>query len=165
MEIIYKRRSIRNYTDKKIGEKNLKKILKAGMNAPSAHNLKPYEFIVVTKKQTLKDLSKTGLYCHMLEYAQAAIVIISIADEEKTPYWQADCGAVAENMLLEATHLGIGSCWIGEYPNIEKCKKVKQILRIPNNYKVFATIALGYATKEKESNNNYYEEKVHQETF
>lgn len=165
MENIFKRRSIRKYIDKKIEKDNIKKLLKAGMNAPSAHNLKPYDLIVVENKETLKLLSQTGKFSHMLEYAAAAIIICSQADEKKYPYWQADCGAVAENILLEATDLGIGSCWIGEYPNIEKSIQVKKILEIPENYKVFATISLGYSEIEKDPNNNYYEEKVHYEKF
>ena len=119
MKTIYKRRSIRQYTDKKISIGDLEKLLKAGMNAPSAHNQKPYDFIVVTDKATLKKLSETGPYCSMLENAAAAIVVVSVADKETTPYWQADCGAVVENILLEATDLGIGSCWIGEYPVLD----------------------------------------------
>lgn len=164
MNAIYKRRSIRKYEEKKIPKEELDKLVKAGMQAPSAHNKKPYEFIVITKEDILNQLSKTGLYCHMLKYAAAAIVVISQAKEE-TPYWQADCGAVVENILLEATDRNIASCWIGEYPNIEKSNKVKDILEIPNNYQVFATISLGYSTVEKEANNNYYEEKVHYEKF
>lgn len=164
MEEILKRRSIRCYLEKDIPEEDIKKILKAGMNAPSAHNLKPYDIIVVKNKETLKKLSQTGLYSHMVEYANVAIIICSKADET-CPYWQADCGAVVENMLLEATHLKIGSCWIGEYPNLEKANKTKEILQIPASYQVFATISLGYAVKEKEKNDNYYEEKVHYEKF
>lgn len=161
MKTIYKRRSIRQYTDKKISIGDLEKLLKAGMNAPSAHNQKPYDFIVVTDKATLKKLSETGPYCSMLENATAAIVVVSVADKETTPYWQADCGAVVENILLEATELGIGSCWIGEYPVLEKSEKVKRILEVPTNYQVFATISLGYPLKEKQENDNYYPEKVH----
>lgn len=165
METIYKRRSIRRYIEKEIAKEDLLKLVKAGMQAPSAHNQKPYEFIIVTKRKTLDKLSETGLYCHMLKYAPAAIVIISEANKEKTPYWQADCGAVAENILLEATDMKIGSCWIGEYPNKEKTDKVKEILQIPKDYEVFATISLGYTEQEKEPNNNYYEEKIHIEKF
>lgn len=165
MNVIYKRRSIRKYTDKKISARDLKKLVKAGMQAPSAHNKKPYEFIIVTEKDILNKLSETGIYCHMLKYAPAAIVVISTAGNKETPYWQADCGAVVENILLEATYLKIGTCWIGEYPNIEKSDKVKEILKIPKDYQVFATISLGYAVNEKEPNDNYYEEKVHYEKF
>ncbi len=165
MNTIYKRRSTRRYEEKDISKDLLDKLVKAGMQAPSAHNKKPYEFIIVTDKNILNKLSGTGLYCHMLKYAAAAIVIISTADDKQTPYWQADCGAVVENILLEATDLQIGSCWIGEYPNIEKSDKVKKILEIPNEYQVFATISLGYGTEEKEPNNNYYPEKIHYEKF
>lgn len=165
MNAIYNRRSIRKYEAKNISSSKLDQLVKAGMQAPSAHNKKPYEFIIVTEKNILNELSETGLYCHMLKYAAAAIVVISTADDKETPYWQADCGAVVENILLEATQLGIGSCWIGEYPNIEKSNKVKEILEIPKNYQVFATISLGYTTDEKEPNNNYYKEKIHYEKF
>lgn len=165
MEIIYKRRSIRKYEDKKIAKAELEKLVKAGMQAPSAHNKKPYEFIIVTEENLLRKLSETGIYCHMLKYSAAAIVIVSTANDQETPYWQADCGAVVENILLEATYLKIASCWIGEYPNINKSNKVKEILKIPNNYQVFATISLGYAKEEKEPNNNEYPEKIHYEKF
>lgn len=165
MNSIYNRRSIRKYEDKNIPKSKLEQLVKAGMQAPSAHNKKPYEFIIVTEKELLNKLSETGLYCHMLKYAAAAIVVMSKADEQETPYWQADCGAVVENILLEATELGIGSCWIGEYPNIEKSQKVKEILLIPEDYQVFATISLGYAQEKKSPNDNYYKEKVHYEKF
>lgn len=164
MDTIYKRRSIRKYIEKEIEPEKIQKLLKAGMNAPSAHNKKPYEFIVVTNEEILKKLSETGPYSHMLEYAKAAIVIISKVTPA-TPYWQADCGAVVENILLEATYLNIGSCWIGEYPAMEQVSRVKKILEIPEDYEVFATISLGYTDQEKSPNNNYYEEKVHKEKF
>lgn len=165
MKEIYSRRSIRDYTEQELRKEQLEQLVKAGMNAPSAHNKKPYDLIIVQEKSTLERLSQTGPYAHMLEKATAAIVVCSIASEENTPYWQADCGAVVENILLEATSLGIGSCWIGEYPNIEKSEKVKMILEIPNEYEVFATISLGYPLKTKKENNNYYPEKVHYEKF
>ena len=66
MEEIYKRRSIRKYTDKEISDEDMKKILKAGMNAPSAHNLKPYDLIVIKNKETLAKLADTCIYSKML---------------------------------------------------------------------------------------------------
>lgn len=165
MEEIYKRRSIRKYTDKEISEEIMKKIIKAGMNAPSAHNLKPYDLVVVKNKETLKKLADTCIFSKMLNNANAAIVVCSSADDEKTPYWQSDCGAVTENILLEATSLGIGTCWIGGYPDLEKTSKEKEILEIPENYQVFCIISMGYPAEERKTNDNYYEEKVHYEKF
>lgn len=165
MEEIYKRRSIRKYTDKEISDEDMKKILKAGMNAPSAHNLKPYDLIVVKNKETLRKLAEVGQYSKMLNEANAAIIICSTANDNETPYWEADCGAVTENILLEATSLGIGTCWIGGYLNIEKTAKEKEILEIPDNYQLFCIIAMGYPAEEKRINDHYYEEKVHYEKF
>ena len=165
MEEIYKRRSIRKYTDKEISDEDMKKILKAGMNAPSAHNLKPYDLIVIKNKKTLNKLAEAGQYSKMLYEANAAIAVCSRADNKETPYLQADCGAVTENILLEATHLGIGTCWIGGYPNIEKTAKEKEILEIPDDYQVFCLISMGYPAEERKVNDNYYEEKVHCEKF
>lgn len=165
MEEIYKRRSIRKYTNKEVSNEDIKKLLKAGMNAPSAHNLKPYDLIVVQNKETLKMLADVGTYSKMLYEANAAIVVCSSADDKETPYWEADCGAVTENILLEATSLGIGTCWIGGYPNMEKTAKEKIILGIPENYELFCLIAIGYPAEEKRVNDHYYEEKVHYEKF
>ena len=165
MEEIYKRRSIRKYTDKEISDEDMKKILKAGMNAPSAHNLKPYDLIVIKNKETLNKLAEAGQYSKMLYEANAAIAVYSRADNKETPYWQADCGAVTENILLEATHLGIGTCWIGEYPDLEKTAREKEILEIPDNYQLFCLISMGYPAEEKKINDHYYEGKVHYEKF
>ena len=165
MKEIYERRSIRKYTDKEISNENVKKLLKAGMNAPSAHNKKPYDIVVVKNKETLNKLADTCIYSHMLKEANLALVICSKADNQDTPYWQSDCGAVTENILLEATSLGIGSCWIGGYPDKEKTDKVKEILNIPNEYEVFCIISLGYPNENRKPNDNYYEYKVHYEKF
>ena len=165
MKEIYQRRSIRKYTEKEISKEDIEKLLKAGMNAPSAHNKKPYQLIVVQNKETLKKLSDTCIFSKMLEGANAAIVVCSSADDKETPYWQADCGAVTENILLEATSLGIGSCWLGGYPDLEKTGKEKEILGIPEEYKLFCTISLGYPAEERKPNDNYYPEKVHYEKF
>lgn len=165
MKEIFERRSVRKYTDKDISSEDMEKLLKAGMNAPSAHNYKPYDLIAVKNKEILKKLADTCIYSHMLNEANAAIIVCSRADDEKTPYWQADCGAVTENILLEATHLGIGSCWLGGYPDLEKTAKEKEILGIPEEYKVFCVISLGYPNENKKPNDNYYQEKVHYEKF
>lgn len=165
MKEIFERRSVRKYTDKDISSEDMEKLLKAGMNAPSAHNYKPYDLIAVKNKETLKKLADTCIYSHMLNEANAAIIVCSRADDEKTPYWQADCGAVTENILLEATHLGIGSCWLGGYPDLEKTAREKEILGIPEEYKVFCVISLGYPNENKKPNDNYYQEKVHYEKF
>ena len=114
MNVIYERRSIRRYIEKEIDTKIIKEILKSGMNAPSAHNKKPYEFIVVDDKNLLNEMAQIKPEASFLRYADKAIVLLS---NMLTDYWQQDLGATTQNMLLTAKEYEIGSCWIGMAPN------------------------------------------------
>lgn len=114
MEEIFTRRSIRKYVDKEIAEESLYQILKAGMNAPTAKNLKPFEFIVVRDKEMLEQLSNATRYSHFVKNSNATIIVLG---KELSEFWQQDLGAVTQNILLQATTLNIGSCWIGIYLN------------------------------------------------
>ena len=76
MEEIYKRRSIRKYIDKEISDEILQKILKAGMNAPSAKNTKPYEFLVIRNKQNLKKLASVKPNAYMTKDSNMTIVMM-----------------------------------------------------------------------------------------
>ena len=165
MEQIYKRRSVRKFLNKPISDDDLDALLMAGMNAPSAHNLKPYEFVLVKDRNTLNALADACIYSKMLSEAAAAIVVVSKGDDEKTPYWQADCAAVTENILLEAISMEIGSCWLGGYPDLEKTAKEKEILAVPQDYQIFSVIALGYSALDLKPNDNYYPEKIHYEKY
>lgn len=162
MKEIFERRSIRKYLDKKISDDDIKKILKAGMNAPTARNLKPYEFIVVRNKETLIKLSEMKKNAI---FAKDSNVVVVLLARELSDYWQQDLGAVSQNMLLQATELGIGSCWVGIAPNIEYEKYTRNLLNIPDDVRVFSLMTLGYSGEEKQINNNYYEEKIHYEKF
>ena len=129
MQEIFKRRSVRKYTDQNIDQETIEKIVAAGMSAPSARDERPWHFIVVQDKNTLQDMSQLTPYASML--AQAAMGIVICADQNQhlnVEYDLQDCAAVTENMLIEAQHLGIGTCWIGGYPNQD---------RIENNEPIF----------------------------
>ena len=162
MQEIYVRRSIRKYLDKEINEEDIKKILKAGMNAPTARNLKPFEFVVVRNKETLVKLSEMKKNAYFAKDSNVTIVLLA---RELSDYWQQDLGAVSENMLLEATRLGIGSCWVGITPNENYENYVRDVLCIPQDVRVFSLMTLGYPGEEKAPNDNYYPEKVHYEMF
>ncbi|MBQ2909807.1 MAG: nitroreductase family protein [Bacilli bacterium] len=162
MQEIYVRRSIRKYLDKEISDEDIKKILKAGMNAPTARNLKPYEFVVVRNKETLSKLSEMKKNAYFAKDSNVTIVLLA---KELSDYWQQDLGAVSENMLLEATRLGIGSCWVGITPNQDYENYVRGVLGIPQEVRVFSLMTLGYPGEVKQPNDNYYEEKVHYEKY
>ena len=162
MEEIFLRRSIRKYENKEIEQEKLKQIIKAGMNAPTARNLKPFEFIIVKDKNILNQLSNTKKNSYFVKDSNITIVTLA---KELSEFWQQDLGAVTQNILLEATHLNIGSCWIGIAPNIDYENYIRKVLNIPEDIRVFNMIALGFNGEKKEKNNNYYEDKVHYEKY
>ncbi|MGE5455725.1 MAG: nitroreductase family protein [Ignavibacteriales bacterium] len=156
MEEIFKRRSIREYTDEVISDEDIKLIIKAGMNAPSAHNMRPTYYVVVNDKDKLKELSIINKYGKMLEHASHAIVVCA---KEATDFWFEDASASTLNILLQATSLNIGSCWVGLYPTDTE-KKVKECLNIPNDVRAFSIVSLGYPLKERNINDFYEEDRI-----
>ena len=162
MEEIFTRRSIRKYKDEEITEESLHQILKAGMNAPTAKNLKPFEFVVVRNKEKLEQLSNATKYSHFVKDSNVTIIVLG---KELSEFWQQDLGAVTQNILLQATTLNIGSCWIGVAPNKDNEQYVREELNIPNDVRVFSMITLGYAKEPKDKNDNYYEDRVHYDKY
>ena len=113
-DAILKRRSVRTYKNEDISKENLRKILLAGLLAPTSRNLKPCEFIVVRDKETLTKLSKSKKSgAGMLTDCNAAIVVV--ADSNKADTWIEDSAIALSYMDLMAVSLGIGSCWVQIY--------------------------------------------------
>lgn len=162
MDEIFSRRSIRKYTNQEITDDILHQILKAGMNAPTARNLKPFEFIVVKDKEILELLSNVKKNAYFVKDSNVTIVALA---KEASEFWQQDLGAVTQNVLLQATEFGIGSCWVGIAPNENYEQYIREMLDIPEDIRVFSIISLGYPEEIKEKNNNYYEDKVHHNKY
>jgi len=143
VDVILSRRSIRKYLDKDIPNDVLDKILEAGRQSPSAANRQPYHFIVVTKDEIKKELP--GLVAGFLK--NAPLVIVGCANPKAllTGKWAiVDTTIALENMVLAAWSLGVGSCWIGAFNE----QKIKDILQIPENYKIVALLPLGYPAED-----------------
>ena len=162
MKEIFSRRSIRKYTNQEITDDILHQILKAGMNAPTARNLKPFEFIIVRNKEILERLSNTKKNSYFVKDSNVTIIVLA---KELSEFWQQDLGAVTQNMLLQATEFDIGSCWVGIAPNENYEQYIKERLDIPEDIRVFSMISLGYPGEVKEKNDNYYEDKVHYDKY
>lgn len=145
MEVINKRRSVRSYLSTPIESEKLEKILRAAMQAPSAKNQQPCRFLVIQKEETLRALVNVSPNAKMLLEAPCAIVVLIDKTVLTAPLMAPQDGSAATmNILLEATDLGLGTCWCGIYPNPERMKNLTELLAIPNDYQVFSLIALGY---------------------
>jgi nitroreductase len=144
LDLILSRRSIRRYENKDIPEEVLKQILEAGRQAPSAANRQPIHFIIVKDKEITKNFSN-ALFNRFIK--DAPVVIVGCADVNSlmTGKWAiVDTTIAMQNMVLAASALGIGSCWIGAFSE----NKVKKLLKIPDKWKVVALVTLGYPAEQ-----------------
>ena len=147
---IKKRRSVRSYLNKNVAHKDIVRILEAGHFAPSPANLQNWRFIVV-RENNKEELSRCCLSQLWMCEASVWIVICSDNEKLKKEYpknWKKfsvqSCAAAIQNMLIEATSLGLSSCWI----SISNEQKFKNILKIPDDIEVEGLITLGYGSEK-----------------
>lgn len=167
MNAIFKRTSIRDYTDKAISEKKIKKLLRAAMAAPSAGNQQPWEFVVVTDPALLQKLTETSPYAKPTGRAPLAIVPLMRQEALRFPsYCAQDMGACVENILLQATRMELGSVWQGIFPQEERIAAVRDVLNIPETLTPFAIIAIGYPKDKLPAQQNRFDKaRVHMNAF
>lgn len=172
LDLLLKRRSVRQYTGEQIPKEKLEKILQAGLLAASGRSRQPWEFVVVQDKETLQKLSCSRVgAAKMLENAGCAIVVF--ADPEKTDVWTEDCSIAMSNMHLMADSLGLGSCWIqGRLRETEDGITTEQycreLLSVPENYVLEAMLSVGILKEEHPAAHTLEEldsTKVHFEKF
>jgi nitroreductase len=143
-KIIKSRRSIRNFTDKKVTDEDLDTILEAARWAPSAVNRQPWHFVVV-KDKILREKIGSGPFAKHVREAPVTIVIC--ADIKKSRWAVIDCSLAAQNIMLQAHALGLGTCFVGSFSE----KNVKKVLSIPDSYKIIGLFPLGYPQSTDQS--------------
>ncbi len=168
LEVIYTRRSVRSFTGEPVSRDDLWKILKAGMSAPSAVNIQPWAFIVVTKREVLDKLCEKLPYAKMLDKAGAAIIVCGIPNKDKIyakDYWVMDCSAASENILLAAHALGLGAVWTAVYVDKERIASVRNILNIPEHIIPLNVIPIGVPKDKGSVTDKFREENIHWEQW
>lgn len=162
MKEILKRVSSREYLDKKIDKELIEKILLAGMSAPCAKQQRAWEFLVCDDKNLLSQISERCKNHYMAKDGSHAIIVLCNKNKIISPlYVDQDLAAATENILLEATHLNIGSVWLGVAPNVERMNNIKEIFNLSDDYYAFSIIVLGYPKKEIVKERKYDESIVH----
>ena len=160
--IIFRRRSIRRFLDKHVEPEKVEKILRAGMQAPSAHNNQRWEFIVVTDREKRENLSTFGQYTGMIAQAPVAVIILGKYDNEELNRWfPQDLGACTENILLQIVDENLAGCWMGFYPKEDMVAKVKQYFEIPENIMPFGVVAIGYSEDKNIFVDRFDSSKIH----
>lgn len=166
MDAIFSRRSIRKYTDQQVPEELIKQILAAGMNAPSAGNEQPWQFIVIRDKDTLKKAAGCSPYARAAAEAPAGILVCGDLSLEKYPgYWVQDCSAAVENMLIEINSLGLGSVWLGVHPMPEREEYLRKFFSLPAKIIPFALLPVGYPAQQLPAADRFDQARVHYEKW
>ncbi len=160
LEAIFTRRSIRKYTPEPVTAEEIKTILEAGMNAPSANNRQPWHFIVVDDRAKLNAIMEVHPYSKMLAEAPLAIVVCGNTTVSEK-FWQQDCAAATENILLAARALGLGTVWMGVYPDLQRAAGISKLFNIPEGFQPLSLIAVGHPAESKGRVERYDESKVH----
>ena len=160
LKAILTRRSIRKYTGEPVSEEMIRKMLEAGMAAPSANNQQPWQFVVITDRKLLNAVPKFHEYAQMLKGAPCAILVCG-EDPDKHLYWQQDCAAAVQNILLAAHGLGLGAVWLGIYPREPRVKEMEKLLNLPGTVVPMALISIGHPAEDKPPANRFTEERTH----
>ncbi len=147
-EAIEKRQSVRSYEDKPVPEEKLRRVLEAARLSPSASNMQPRKFVVVRGRKRREELARAA--SGQAFVGEAPVVIAAVTTEPESimtcgvPRYAVDVAIAVDHMTLAAVDEGLGTCWIGSFSQ----EKVREILGIPDRYRVVALLPLGFPRRE-----------------
>lgn len=153
IDLVRKRRSIRQFQEKGVEKEKVELLIEAMLRAPSSRSLNPWEFVVVTEKETIHALSRAKP--HGAAFVKnAPLVIVVCADPERCDVWIEDCSIASIFLHLAATDLDLGSCWVQvrlrEHDAQQSAEAyVADVLGLKEGKVVEAMIAIGYPAEEK----------------
>ena len=168
LDFIFNRRSVRQYTDREIPAELFRDLFEAAMAAPSAVAKDPWHFLLIRKRETLDSMVKILPNGQMLHQAPAAVVVcgdISRAHRNEVSYMLQDLSAAVENILLAATALGLGSCWLGIHPRQDRLQGIRDLFNLPAEIIPMCAIALGWPAEKPEPRTRYNADRVHFENW
>ena len=143
--VLFERRSVRNFRDQEVEDEKIERMLRAAMQAPSARNQQPWNFIVVRDRERMNKLASEFSTMRMLDHAPLCIALLGNMEVLTSPRrWSQDLSAATQNLLLEAHLQGLGAVWLGVYPEEERMDPVAEVLEIEDPLVPFALVAIGY---------------------
>jgi nitroreductase len=163
LKAILTRRSVRQFTNQDVSKEDLMDLLRAGMQAPSAGNEKPWHFIVIDDPELLHKIPEFHPYAEMLHQAPLAILVCSDRDLEKhRATWLQDCSAAIENILLTAHAKGLGGVWLGIFPNGDRVAGMQSLLSMPETIRPVGLVAIGHPEQQPEPQDRFDPTRIHQ---
>ena len=163
--VIFNRKSVRQFADNTVFRTEAEILLKAAMAAPTARNIQPWLFYVITNRNILDQLAEELPYAKMLSQAPLAIVVAGDTkkgnpNEEQVFNWALDCSAATQNLLLAAEALNLGAVWTGVYPYKARIATVSKALKLPQHIIPLNIIPIGYPLMDDRPKDKWDAEKV-----
>ena len=168
LAVIHSRKSVRNFTGEAVSKADLDKIVRAGMAAPTAANKQPWFFVIVTERKILDELGAGLPYAKMLSKAGAAIIVCAKPDSSlngSTEFAMIDASCASENVLIAVEAMGLGAVWTAAYPDQNRMKHVRDVLKIPGDVIPLNVIPIGHPTGVDMPKDKYKKEKIHWEQW
>lgn len=166
LDAIHTRRSIRAYQNKPVPAAMVETIIRAGMAAPSAGNQQPWHFVVITDRAKLDAIPSFHPHSAMVRQTPVAILVCGDPEGKKYPaFWDQDASAATQNMLLAARDLGLGTVWVGVFPNADRMDGFRKLLAIPEHIIPFALVPIGWPDAPFEAKDRFRPEFIHRETW
>jgi nitroreductase len=161
MEAIHTRRSIRKYQPRGVPEELIEKLLAAAMQAPSARNEQPWQFVVIDDRSILGKVPAFMPNAAMAATAPLGIAVCGDMNlDTSAGYWVVDCAAATENILLAAHALGLGAVWCGVYPREKRMDGIRRLLGLPKSVTAHSLVLLGYPDEQVAAEPRYRPERV-----
>lgn len=179
LDALMTRTSVRSFTGDPVSREQLETILKAGMAAPTAINLQPWRFVVLTERERIDALFGEGRMAKVFTAAGAVIVVCGETTSMRKPFgepdapeveqpnmfWYEDCSAATENILLAVHALGLGAVWTAGYPAEERIEPIAAALGLPANVKPLSIIPVGVPTEIPAPKDKWKPENIHWEQW
>jgi len=162
LEAIMTRRSPRAWLNKPVPPEMVLKLLAAAMQAPSAGDGQPWHFVVLDDRELLDLASR--FYPGAAPARSAPLAILACADlgeDRFGGFWEQDCAAAVENMLLAAHAMGLGALWTGVYPLSERVHAFRKLLKMPPNVEVLAFVMVGYPDMIPPPEDRFRKDRIH----
>ena len=158
LEAIKKRRSVRKFTGETIPKEHLEKIVDAGRLAASGNNQQPWEFIIITNTEMINELKVAA------QWMENAGAIIAVVLNPESRWWIEDGAAAVENILIAATALGYGSCWLEGY-TLQREYEFKSLLNVPEQYRLLTLVPIGVPVEWPVKEKRNLKDIIHWEIF
>lgn len=168
LQLIFSRRSVRQFAAEPVTDEQVQDLLHAAMAAPSACAKDPWRFVVIRDKNMLGSIASGLPNGKMLPAASLGILVcgdLQAAHGGELSYLLQDCSAAIENLLLAASALGLGACWLGVHPRQDRIAHIRNLLLVPDHVIPVAAIAVGCPAENPAPRTRYRKDFVFAESW